>query len=403
MKTGNVLLGVTGSIAAYKAALLASELVQDGLTVRVILTRGGSKFVAALTFEGITGQAVPGDLWNTGTGESAMEHLKLASWADVLVVAPATADAIARLAGGRSDDLLGASALAFRGSLVIAPAMETNMFTHPATVVNLELLRRRGAVVVGPESGRLASGSIGSGRMSEPPDIARAVREALRTSESLAGRKVLVTAGPTYEPIDPVRFIGNRSSGKMGYAVATEAQRRGADVLLVSGPTSLARPVGMHLIDVETSDEMRRAVLKHAPDQAVIVMCAAVADYTPVAPSEGKLKRGETKQIEVTATSDIAAEAARLAPGAIHVGFALESGPLVAAAREKLRRKGQALVVANGIAADHNPFGSDTNQVVFVTETGERAFPPSAKGEVARRLWDEIESMLGHAPSSERS
>lgn len=189
----------------------------------------------------------------------------------------------------------------------------------------------------------------------------------------------------------------------MGYAVATEAQRRGADVLLVSGPTSLARPVGMHLIDVETSDEMRRAVLKHAPDQAVIVMCAAVADYTPVAPSEGKLKRGETKQIEVTATSDIAAEAARLAPGAIHVGFALESGPLVAAAREKLRRKGQALVVANGIAADHNPFGSDTNQVVFVTETGERAFPPSAKGEVARRLWDEIESMLGHAPSSERS
>ncbi len=403
MKTRNVLLAVTGSIAAYKAAELASELVQNDLSVRVILTRGGSRFISPQTFEGITGNLVASDLWGTGAGESAMEHLRLASWAEVLIVAPATADAIARLAGGRSDDLLGASALAFRGPVLIAPAMETNMFTHPATMANLELLTRRGATVIGPESGRLASGSIGSGRMSEPSEIARAVRDALRTSQSLAGRKVLVTAGPTREPIDPVRYIGNRSSGKMGYAVATEAQRRGAEVLLISGPTSLARPTGMEVIEVETSDEMRAAVLHNAPNQAVIVMCAAVADYKPSRASDGKLKRGEAQHIDVTATSDIAAEAARLAPDAVHIGFALESGPLVTAAREKLRRKGQALVVANGITPDHNPFGSETNQVVFVTESGERAFPPATKVEIGRWLWDEIEGILLSRSSTERT
>jgi phosphopantothenoylcysteine decarboxylase / phosphopantothenate---cysteine ligase len=394
VKTQNVLLAVTGSIAAYKAALLASELVQEGLAVRVILTHGGSRFINSVTFEGITGLAVASDLWSTANGTSPMEHLELASWADVLVVAPAAADAIARLAQGRSDDLLGASALAFRGPVLIAPAMESNMFSHPATTANIDLLRQRGATVIGPESGRLASGSFGPGRMSEPPEIARAVREILQPAESMAGRKVLVTAGPTYEPIDPVRFIGNRSSGKMGYAVASEAQRRGAEVVLVSGPTNLARPAGMRVVDVETSDEMRTAVLQRAPKQDALVMCAAVADYKPVAPAGEKLKRGTIQQIEVMSTDDIAAEASRLAPDTVHVGFALESGPLVDAARNKLRRKGQALVVANGITADHNPFGSDINQVVFVTETGEQAFPPASKGEVARRLWDEVEKLL---------
>jgi len=230
--------------------------------------------------------------------------------------------------------------------------------------------------------------------MSEPSEIARAVRDALRASESLNGQRVLVTAGPTYEPIDPVRFIGNRSSGKMGYAVAAEAQRRGADVLLISGPTALARPPGVRVVDVESSDEMREAVLRHAAEQNFIVMSAAVADFKPTLVAGAKLKRGETQQIEVTATSDIAAEAVRLAPGAVHVGFALESGELVAAARDKLRRKGQSLVVANGITAEHNPFGSDSNQVVFVTETGEQALPPATKAEVARRLWDAVEGIL---------
>jgi phosphopantothenoylcysteine decarboxylase / phosphopantothenate---cysteine ligase len=394
VKTQNVLLAVTGSIAAYKAALLASELVQEGLTVRVILTHGGSRFINPVTFEGITGHAVASDLWGSAIGTSPMEHLELASWADVLVVAPAAADAIARLAQGRSDDLLGASALAFRGPVLIAPAMESNMFSHPATTANIDLLRQRGATFIGPETGRLASGSFGAGRMSEPTAIARAVREILQPAESLVGRKVLVTAGPTYEPIDPVRFIANRSSGKMGYAVASEARRRGAEVVLVSGPTNLARPTGIQVVEVETSDEMQTAVLHYALQQDAIVMCAAVADYKPVNPAGVKLKRGTIQQIAVTPTADIAAEASRRAPNAVHVGFALESGPLVDAARDKLRRKGQALVVANSISANHNPFGSDTNQVVFVTETGEQAFPPATKSEVARRLWDEVEKFL---------
>lgn len=394
MKTRNVLLAVTGSIAAYKAAALASELIQDGMSVRVILTRGGSRFISPITFEGITGQGVASDLWEAGTQETPMEHLNLASWADVVVVAPAAADSIARLAQGRSDDLLGAAALAFRGPIVIAPAMETNMFTHPATAASLGVLTQRGATIVGPDAGRLASGSVGPGRMSEPSEIARAVRDALRASESLNGQRVLVTAGPTYEPIDPVRFIGNRSSGKMGYAVAAEAQRRGADVLLISGPTALARPPGVRVVDVESSDEMKEAVLRHAAEQNFIVMSAAVADFKPTLVAGAKLRRGETQQIEVTATSDIATEAVRLAPGAVHVGFALESGDLVAAARDKLRRKGQSLVVANSITAEHNPFGSDSNQVVFVTETGEQALPPATKAEVARRLWDAVEGIL---------
>jgi phosphopantothenoylcysteine decarboxylase/phosphopantothenate--cysteine ligase len=394
MNRRNVLLAVSGSIAAYKAAQLASELVQAGLDVRVILTRGGSRFVTRVTFEAMTGHDVAQNLWDERAGGSRLEHLDLAAWADLLVVAPASADAIARLAQGRSDDLLGAVALAFRGPLLIAPAMETNMFTHPATTAHLALLRERGATQIGPESGRLASGSIGQGRMSEPSNIAQAVQNLLREPTPLLGRKVLVTAGPTYEPIDPVRFIGNRSSGKMGYAVASEAQRRGAEVVLVSGPTALAPPDGLQIVRVETSDEMRDAVLSHAALQDVIVMCAAVADYKPVARSGEKLKRGEIRQIQVTSTDDIASEAAKAAPGALHIGFALESGSLVTAAREKLRRKGQALVVANGINADHNPFGSNTNQVVFVTESGERVLPPHSKAEVARILWDEVQRLL---------
>jgi phosphopantothenoylcysteine decarboxylase/phosphopantothenate--cysteine ligase len=388
------LLAVTGSIAAYKAAHLASQLVQSGLAVRVILTHGASQFITALTFEGITGNPVARGLWDEAGPGSRMGHLDLASWADVLVVAPVSADAIARLAQGRTDDLLGASALAFRGPLLLAPAMETNMFSHPATMANLDLLVQRGATLIGPESGRLASGARGRGRMSDPEVIAQAVHEALRERVGLRGRKVLVTAGPTYEPIDPVRFIGNRSSGKMGYAVAAEAQRRGADVLLISGPTSLPTPAGVRRLEVETSDVMRKAVLAHAPQQDVIVMSAAVADYSPVTQSTEKLRRGEARQIEVVSTPDIAAEASRLAPRAIHIGFALESGSLVESARDKLRRKGQSLVVANGITTDHNPFGSDLNQVVFVTETGERAMPLTTKAEVARLLWDEVARLL---------
>lgn len=394
MTRRNVVLAVTGSIAAYKGAQLAGELVRAGAQVRVILTRGGSRFVSAITFEGITGQAVAQSAWSEHSGASRMEHLDLAAWADVLVLAPASADAIARLAQGRSSDLLSSTALAFRGALIVAPAMETNMFTHPATHSNLELLVQRGAEIVGPESGRLASGATGLGRMSEPPVIVAAVLAALERGSELAGLRVLVTAGPTHEPIDPVRYVGNRSSGKMGYAVAAEAARRGAAVLLVSGPTALNPPPGVARLDVETAEEMRSAVLAHVAGHDIVVMCAAVADYRPAAPAAEKMKRGDALSLRLLPTDDIAAAAVRAAPHALHVGFALESTDVVAGAREKLRRKGQTLVVANQISASHNPFGADSNQVVFVTEDGERSLPRAAKSEVATLLWDEIRRLL---------
>lgn len=394
VKKGRVALAVTGSIAAFKAAEIASQLVQTDLDVCVILTAGASRFITALTFEGLTGNPVARGLWEETSDHGRMEHLELARWAELLAVAPASADAIARLAAGRADDVLGATALAFRGPLLIAPAMETNMFAHPATQANLDVLRQRGATLVGPTSGRLASGESGTGRMSEPDDIVRSILEELEDNHSLDGRRVLVTAGPTYEPIDPVRFIGNRSSGKMGYAIAAEARRRGAEVLLVSGPTALDAPPGIHRISVETAREMQDAVLAAAGRQHVIVMCAAVADYTPTTVSDQKLRRGDVTRIEVRSTDDISSAAVRAAPAAIHVGFALETGDMVSVARDKLRRKGQALVVANQIRADHNPFGSDSNEVVFVTEEYDRALPAASKGDVARQLWDEIGRLL---------
>ncbi|HEX6507489.1 MAG TPA: bifunctional phosphopantothenoylcysteine decarboxylase/phosphopantothenate--cysteine ligase CoaBC [Chloroflexota bacterium] len=393
MNRKRVELAVTGSIAAYKAASLASLLVQEGLEVRVILTAGGARFVTALTFEAITGRAVATDMWGTA-GDSPMTHLELARWADALLVAPASADAVARLAQGRADDLLGAVALSFRGPLLIAPAMETNMYSHPATQAHLSLLEERGAIIIGPESGHLASGAEGPGRMAEPPGIAQVLNGALRERTDLEGLRILVTAGPTHEPIDPVRFIGNRSSGKMGYAIAREAERRGANVTVIAGPTSLSTPPGVPVICVRTAAEMRREVLSHLNGQDVVIMAAAVADFTPSQVVRRKLKRGEQMTLELSATDDIAAEAVREAPEALHIGFALETSDLVASAREKLRRKGQQLVVANAVNASHDPFGADTNRVTFVTEHAEKVIPETTKAEVARLLIDEIVLML---------
>jgi phosphopantothenoylcysteine decarboxylase/phosphopantothenate--cysteine ligase len=329
-----------------------------------------------------------------------MGHLDLARWADALVVAPATADAIARLAQGRSDDLLGAVALSFRGPLLVAPAMETNMFLHPATQEHLHTLARRGATVVGPASGRLASGSSGPGRMSEPEEIAAAIGRALGRPRSLDGLRVLVTAGPTFEPIDPVRYIGNRSSGKMGYAVAEEAAARGAAVTLISGPTALEGPAGVNCRSVETSAEMLEAVSEYVQGQDVVVMAAAVSDFRPGSASADKLRRSQSLSLELVPTRDIAVEARRLAPNALHIGFALETGNLVESAREKLRSKGQALVVANAVTPDYSPFGSETNRVLFVTEDQVREVPEAGKREIAGLLWDEIERLLA---GSERS
>ncbi|GAC1318903.1 MAG: bifunctional phosphopantothenoylcysteine decarboxylase/phosphopantothenate--cysteine ligase CoaBC [Chloroflexota bacterium] len=362
--------------------------------VRVIMTEGAVRFVQPLTFEGITGEQVATSIWDERPGALRMGHLDMARWADLVIVAPASASSIARLARGLADDLLGAVALSTRAPILIAPAMETGMWTHPATQNHINTLRRRGVIVVGPVDGRLASGASGTGRMAEPADIATHARSLLDMRRDLTGLRVLVTAGPTHEPIDPVRYIGNRSSGKMGYAVASEAVARGAHVLLVTGPTALGDPPGATVEHVQTASEMERCVLHHASQHDVIVMAAAVADYTPVTVQTEKIKRTGTLSLELHSTSDIAAAAARAAPGALHVGFALETGDLVPAATEKMRRKGQHLVVANALSTDHNPFGSDRNAVTLVRAGGATSLEPMAKWEVARALWNEIRRML---------
>jgi phosphopantothenoylcysteine decarboxylase/phosphopantothenate--cysteine ligase len=394
-----VLLAVTGSIAAFKAAALASDLVKRGLEVRVIMTLSATRFVAPLTFEALTANPVATEVWDEQPGTSRMGHLELARWADVLVIAPASAASLARLALGLADDLLGAVALATDARLVVAPAMESSMFAHPATQQHLCALEARGATIIGPESGRLASGAEGPGRMTEPEEIGVRVMTLLHQQGDFAGRRVLITAGPTYEAIDSVRFIGNRSSGKMGFAIAREAAARGAAVDLIAGPTSAAPPPSVPVIRVESSEEMRTAVLARAPSADAIIMAAAIADFRPAAPVEGKLRRGDAITLELEPTEDIAAAAVTAAPDAFHVGFALEAINLVEAARAKLARKGQDLVVGNLISADHNPFGADENQVVFVSHDAIRELPRLSKEEVARLLLDEIARRLRPIPS----
>jgi len=389
-----IVLGVSGSIAAFKAAKLASDLVQASTQVRVVLTSGGARFVSALTFAALTGHDVAGDTWDEQPGRSRMGHLELARWADILVVAPASAHSIAGLALGLSDTLLGAVALSTTAPLLVAPAMETHMYRHAATQQHLHTLRERGATMVGPESGHLASGAEGAGRMSEPDVIRSAVLDALGQRQDLEGFTVLVTAGPTYEPIDPVRFIGNRSSGKMGYAIAKEAAKRSARVILVTGPTALSTPAGVDVIQIETTEQMRQAVLARVAGVDVVVMAAAVADFRPSTPSNEKLKRQEAISLQLSPTSDISAEVARLAPRAIHVGFALESADLLTRTRDKLNRKKIDLVVANEISAEHNPFGADTNRVAIVSHDGVEQLGEMSKREVAVKLWDVVLARL---------
>jgi phosphopantothenoylcysteine decarboxylase/phosphopantothenate--cysteine ligase len=323
-----------------------------------------------------------------------MGHIELARWTEILVVAPASAGAIARLALGLSADLLGAVALATTSPVLLAPAMETHMWAHPATQGHVKTLTARGATVVGPESGYLASGARGTGRMVEPAEIHQSIVALLRASQSLKGKKVLVTAGPTYEPIDPVRFIGNRSSGKMGYAIAEVARNRGAEVTLVSGPTALPPPHAVRFIPVETAAQMRDSALSVALTADVIVMAAAVADFRPSNAASAKIKRAEGLVLDLSPTEDIAAELVRVAPHAFHVGFALETGDLVSAARSKLRRKGQQLVVANEVSDRHNPFGADTNRVVLVSEKDATELPQMSKRDVAAAALDRVEGAL---------
>ena len=380
-----VLLVVGGGIAAFKSALVARELQRRGASVETVLTQAGQRFITGVTFAGITGRAARVDLWDpTYPGEL---HIALTGCADLVLVAPATADLLARMAHGLGDDLATTCLLAARGPVVVAPAMHPRMWEHPATRANVALLRSRGVVVVGPVVGPLASGESGIGRMVEPGEIVDAAARAL-TPQDLAGCRVVVSAGGTHEAIDPVRFVGNRSSGRMGYAIAMRARDRGAEVVLVSGPSALPTPEGVSVERVRSARDMRDAVLAAAVAAHLVVMAAAVADYRPSEVAAEKIKKSNDELvIRMVKNPDILAElgASRHEGGPMLVGFALETSDLVERAREKLVRKGCDLVVAN-LAADG--FDGDDTRVTLVTPGAVTPLAPMSKSSVADHILD---------------
>lgn len=386
-----IILGVSGSIAAFKAVALASELTKSGAALDVVLTPAATRFVQPLSFEAIVHRPVLVDLFSESARSIA--HVSVGVEAEALVVAPATADCLAGLALGLAHDALLATALSFRGPLLLAPAMETRMYEHPATQANLATLKARGARVVEPEVGRLASGRSGRGRMAEPAEIVAALREALGGTGDLAGRRVVVTAGGTQEPIDPVRFIGNRSSGKMGYALAEAARDRGAQVRLISGATTAPVPSGVDLIRVETALQLKDAVTAAAGEADAIVMAAAVADYRVAQIADHKLKRtGDDLVLRLIPNPDIVAGLKDFP--LVKVGFAAETDDLLDNARAKLHKKGLDLIVANDVTAPGSGFGTDTNQVVLIDERGAESLPLLSKREVADRVLDRVVSLL---------
>ena len=372
----NVLLGVTGGIAAYKAPELVRRLRERGCVVRCALTPAASSFVSPLALEVVSGRAVHREEYLTASGSGSELHVEAAAWADLLLIAPATGHALAALALGLADNFLLTTALAFRGPLVVAPAMHTAMWENPVLQARVAELRARGVELVGPVSGPLASGEAGVGRMAEVPEIVAAVEHRLAPGD-LSGRVVMVTAGPTFEPIDAVRFLGNRSSGKMGFAIAAEAARRGARTLLVSGPVALETPRGVERIAVETALEMAAAVRERAAACDVVVMAAAVADFRPGERAVGKLKRSAgPPRLDLVENPDILAGLAEWAPGALRVGFAAETGDSLAESRRKLAAKSAHLLVANDVSRADIGFGADENEVTV----HRREAPPLALG-----------------------
>lgn len=389
-----IVLGVTGSIAIYKAVDLASKLTQAGARVEVVMTPEAARFVSPITFDGVTGRRAVLDMWERRDGPSEA-HVALARAADVLVVAPATATTLARLALGLAEEMVSLTALATTAPLVLCPAMDHQMYAHPATQAHVRTLAERGVHFVGPEEGRLASGEVGLGRMAEVVTIMAAVRYALGRKGDLAGKKIVVTAGGTQEPIDPVRYVGNYSSGKMGFAVAEAARDRGADVVLITGPSALPDPYGVRTVRVRRAIEMRDAVVREAVDADAVVMAAAVADYQPERPAESKVKREETDglTLRLVRTPDILAELSTR-PRLVKVGFAAESHDLLANARLKLKRKNLDLIVANDITEEGSGFGSDTNKVTILDGEGEEDLPLMSKYEVAWHILDKVSKLL---------
>jgi len=403
LNKSRILLGVTGGIACYKSADLCRRLIKAGAEVQVIMTHSATEFVAPLTFETLSGRPVYLDMFAQDRAWE-IEHISFARWGDVLAIAPATANVIAKMASGLADDPLTTTVLAFRGPVVVVPAMNTAMWEHAQTRENIEKLRARGVRIVEPEAGNLACGEEGAGRLPDAEKIIRAIETALvesRASGPLSGKKVLITAGPTVEPIDPVRFLSNPSSGRMGFALAAEAHRRGAEVTLVAGPTQLEPPARLaKVVGVRTTREMRDAVLAELPQQDICVFCAAAADFAPESPAAEKIKKeqaGDAATLKLVRTPDIAKEAAAgRKPGQIFVGFAAETSNLVEHARAKMQAKGFDVVVANEVSQENPAFAATDNAVTLLARSGATMdVPRTAKEELAARIWDFV---LENAP-----
>ncbi|HEY5625891.1 MAG TPA: bifunctional phosphopantothenoylcysteine decarboxylase/phosphopantothenate--cysteine ligase CoaBC [Dehalococcoidia bacterium] len=390
-----IVLGVTGSIAAYKAPDLASKLTQAGAAVDVAMTESATRFVAPITFQSVTGRRAHHDMWDEAS-EIAELHVVLARRADLMVIAPATATMLARMAHGLAEDLVSLTALATRAPILVAPAMDPYMWEHAATQENVATLRSRGVGFVGPEEGRLASGQMGTGRMSEVPILLGAVRSALGRGGDLTGKRIVVTAGGTRESIDPVRFVGNESSGKMGFAVAEAARDRGAEVVLVSGEAALPDPYALEVHRVRSAAQMRDAVVAACEGANALIMAAAVADYQPAEPVGEKIKRQgrESLSLHLAPTPDILAEVGR-PPGLVKVGFAAESQDLLVNARAKIESKGLDLIVANDITAADAGFSVDTNRVLVIDAAGEQEeWPLMTKYEVSWRILDRVYKLI---------
>jgi phosphopantothenoylcysteine decarboxylase / phosphopantothenate---cysteine ligase len=394
MSGRSAVLGVGGGIAAYKSAELARALMERGFRVQTVMTKSAQEFVQPLTFAALTGQKVITGLFHSETPDSVLassvEHIRVAQENEVLVVAPATADLLAKFAHGLADDFLTTLYLAFQGPVLLCPSMNTAMWEHPATQANLAVLRARGNQILDPDSGPLACGTVGAGRLPEPERIADRVERLLNARRDLEGEVVLLTAGPTREPLDPVRFISNRSSGKMGYAMAEAAQRRGARVVLVSGPVVLSAPDGVQLVAVQTAAEMHKAVLDHLDEASIIVKAAAVADYHLSNVPKQKVKKTAMRlSLELDPTLDILAELGRRKKDQLLIGFAAETENLVAEAKRKLKSKNCDMVVGNLVSQDGTGFESDQNEVVLVMATGETVpLPRASKRDIADQILD---------------
>ena len=393
-----VALGVSGGIAAYKAAEIVRLLQDRGVRVQVVMTRAAQEFIRPLTFAALTGEKVITDLFSAGSEvpnvESAIEHIAVAQSIDALLVAPATANTIASFAHGAAADFLTALYLATSAPIVIAPAMNVNMWNHPATQENIEILRRRGVRIVDPGSGYLACGMTGSGRLAENETIVAATMEALGATQELAGETVLITAGPTREKIDPVRYLTNRSSGKMGYALAEGALRRGARVLLVSGPTAITPPGAAELTRVESAEEMRSAVLRLLPDATIVIKTAAVSDYRPRVTAEQKIKRSGEVSLELEPTSDILAEVSHAKTSQLVIGFAAETDNVAENAAAKRLNKRCDWILANDVRPETGIMGGAHNRVTLFDADGREDWPDMPKEQVAERLAARIAAAL---------